>query len=118
MLSYSTSSTSIGWWPIFNAHFVVRAVSAFVPFLLIGFMPPFLFRDLLMLWLRRLLKNGGTVLHNMAGPTYNNQAGTDDHNIALPLYKDSFGSGSVDLETLTGNLEFPSYLVVAKVPSQ
>jgi len=68
--------------------------------------------------LRRLLKNGGTVLHNMAGPTYNNQAGTDDHNIALPLYKDSFGSGSVDLETLTGNLEFPSYLVVAKVPSQ
>jgi len=66
--------------------------------------------------LRRILRKGGSVLHNMAGPTYSNLAGNDDHKLALPLYKKSFGSSAVDLEVLKGNLEFPSNLIVAHAP--
>lgn len=62
---------------------------------------------------QRMLRKGGTVLANMAGPTYNNLAGTGDHKITLPIYKKSFGDKSVDLETLKGGMEFPSYLIVA-----
>lgn len=66
--------------------------------------------------LKRILRKGGAVLHNMAGPTYANLQGSDDHKIALPLYKKNFGSHAVELETLKGNLEFPSNLIVAHAP--
>lgn len=65
---------------------------------------------------RRILRKGGSVLANMAGPTYRNLAGTDDWKTTLPLYKESFGSSSVTLEELRGNMEFPSRLIVAQVP--
>jgi hypothetical protein len=66
--------------------------------------------------LRHLLRKGGSVLHNLAGPTVSNLAGPDDFKTTLPLYQETFGSSSVKLEELTGNLEFPSRLIVARVP--
>jgi len=68
--------------------------------------------------LHHILRKGGSVLHNMAGPTYGNLAGPDDYKTTVPHYEESFGKSFVKLETLTGNLEFPSHLIVAQVPSK
>jgi len=67
--------------------------------------------------LRIMVRKGGSVLANMAGPTLHNLAGTDDYKTALPIYEDSFGSSSVELEELRGNMEFPAHLIVANVPA-
>lgn len=67
--------------------------------------------------LHRMLRKGGMILHNLAGPTYGNLEGPDDYKTAMPIYKDAFGSNA-KLEELQGNLEFPSRLIVVQTPAE
>lgn len=55
--------------------------------------------------LGRILTSSGVALHNI----------NVEYEATLPLYEKAFGRGRVSGETLTGNGELPSHLIVAKV---
>jgi len=55
--------------------------------------------------LQRILRKGGVVVHNMGGA---------DPKVPLALYEKNFGSKFTELETLKGNNELPSSLIVAR----
>lgn len=56
--------------------------------------------------IRRILRRSGMVLHNIKV----------DYQATLPIYKKRFGTNAVNGESLVGNGELPSHLIVAKAP--